>query len=478
MSDEALTAFETGKKLLDDKKAPEAVSAFAKAVRLAPQIGEYRAWYAQALLGDGQPEAALREAEHAVQLDPQGGKGYRLVGHAAGKLKDDTRAIQAYSQAIKLDENDTTAYDRRGDCYYRLNDYKRAIEDYSHVVALMADDLQGRADALAERGNAYHMLKDFEKAIADAHQAITLVPTHARAFATRGWAYAAQQKYRPAIDDYNRAIELGLKQLYVYARRLDSYYAVQDWPNWVLDYARTLELGDKPSFTDSKGFTSPVARASIETSHKHFRESLLPGLLERGEKLVYYAPLLMLMWGRRSGQRMVNGASFQQELGTEGHGYVCVSNHNVYLCSFGQISMAFDREAKGPLSFLQGFLPVPDQTEVCKTDQSWTVQHQSLQGTQIITDPLIKHPSVRMVTHSQTWDLYTFFDDVREILSAALNLALAGQLVDWWPKKPSPDQQAARSTIDLLKELGDLMKSGVITEAEFEAKKRELLARL
>ncbi len=123
------------------------------------------------------------------------------------------------------------------------------------------------------------------------------------------------------------------------------------------------------------------------------------------------------------------------------------------------------------------FLLGPDQTEVCKADQFWSVPNHSIQGAQVITEPGIDRLFVRLITPSQSWIIFARNTEL-EILTAALNLASTGRLNDWWPNKASQNDQAARSTIDLLKELGELKMAGVITEAEFEAKKREQLARL
>ena len=70
MSNDAQVAFEHGKSLFEEENFSEAVSAFAKVVRLEPQNAEYHAWLARALTGDNEFSKAMEEVTRAIQLDP------------------------------------------------------------------------------------------------------------------------------------------------------------------------------------------------------------------------------------------------------------------------------------------------------------------------------------------------------------------------------------------------------------------------
>ena len=57
-------------------------------------------------------------------------------------------------------------------------------------------------------------------------------------------------------------------------------------------------------------------------------------------------------------------------------------------------------------------------------------------------------------------------------------MAATGKLSEVFPSSAHPSKATQAEVISLLKELGELKEKGIITESEFNAKKKELLSRL
>lgn len=92
--------------------------------------------------------------------------------------------------------------------------------------------------------------------------------------------------------------------------------------------------------------------------------------------------------------------------------------------------------------------------------------------TSIERKSLMGHNTLRM--HTSHDDL-AFKSFKKEDLEALVNAVEAGRTTTP-PSAPAPAQ--APDSLDMLKKLGELKDAGVLTAAEFEAKKAELLARL
>ena len=68
--------------------------------------------------------------------------------------------------------------------------------------------------------------------------------------------------------------------------------------------------------------------------------------------------------------------------------------------------------------------------------------------------------------------------DQREKLATGLEMARSGALVEIWSHPPSEQASDSDAVVGLLKQLKELLDAGVLTEAEFQEKKAQLLARL
>ena len=438
MSTESQTLFEQGKQLLDEEKNTEAVSAFAKAVSIEPNNSEYRAWFAQALITNQQYDEAVSQGSFAVQFDPQNAKGFRQRGFANFYLEKYEDAVKDLSQAILIDkdeENIANALLQRGSSYYELKKYESAIQDFTRVIEHKANSY-----LYIQRGYCYYNLKNYKSAIIDFTNAIGLEPTNVNA----------------------------------YYWRANSYFFTNELENSLLDDARYHDIGGNIDLISKNDIRGDDYLLFLDTINTHLSKTFLPILSKRKETIVRIFPIWIILWGHYKQQYMVNGGSFEREVGTYGQGYVCLTNQNVYICSLGSLCNNVKKVVKNPLSFLLGMI---ERYEYSKTDQLWSINNQDVKGTQIKTDDSLKKDFILLRTDDTNWDLNPFFSDEKERLFTALNMARMGKFNNIWPSKKTSTPSSSE-IMDLIKKLSELRNQDAITEAEFENKKKDLLSRL
>ena len=63
-------------------------------------------------------------------------------------------------------------------------------------------------------------------------------------------------------------------------------------------------------------------------------------------------------------------------------------------------------------------------------------------------------------------------------LNVAISMAITGKYAEIWSHENSSNRDDKDDVFRLLKNLGELKAQGIITESEFEEKKKELLSRI
>lgn len=88
MSQSAQSSFELGKEHLENKRFNDAIKAFLLAIKNEPDIAEYHAYLASAMVKSEQYEGAIQEANLAINIDPlcilafkRRGDANRMLGH-------------------------------------------------------------------------------------------------------------------------------------------------------------------------------------------------------------------------------------------------------------------------------------------------------------------------------------------------------------------------------------------------------------
>lgn len=322
--------------------------------------------------------------------------------------------------------------------------------------------------------------KDFQKAIEQATRAIEIDPNMSVAYRSRAWSYVDTKNIDGAFKDITKAIELDGSNPKNYWLRSYIYSLKEDVQNSLLDNARYNDLLGEVSLyePDEK---DPAAKSTLEAVNAHLKNHLYPQIKANGEIIVEYWRSV-LIWGRETKQVMLDGTTHKQEHGSLGVGYVCLTDQNLRIVSLGKPSEILEKERKndnrGVLSFVLGPLrEYMDKTKVETTDQLWTVSNRNIKDAQILTDEFLmgKDSLLFIATPLVTYQVYT---SSLQMLSAAINMAMSGKFSEIWSLKKVEEKNSKEDVIQLLKNLGNLKTQGIITESEFEEKKKELLARL
>jgi hypothetical protein len=321
---------------------------------------------------------------------------------------------------------------------------------------------------------------DYQRAIEEASHILEKSPNLSAVYRLRALANVEVKNTSEALKDITRAIALDSSKPRYYGTRAYVHFLLGDLHNAILDSARCNDLLEEVD-TLSVDENDPESKFIVETINSHFTSLVYPQLKSNGEILVQYWRSF-LAWGRETKQVMLNGTTHKQENGTIGLGYVCLTDQNLRIISLGKPSELIERERKNSKRGIGSILFGPlrellDKTGVSTIDQNWVIPNNTLQGAQLLTDAFLMEdkPLLFVKTPLTTFEILTASMDE---LNVAISMAITGKLTEIWPHKDSSSGAAREDVIRLLKELGELKTQGIITESEFEEKKKELLSRI
>ncbi|MCP4536738.1 MAG: tetratricopeptide repeat protein [Chloroflexi bacterium] len=193
-----------GHKYRQEKKWREAIEAYTRVIRRAPDNAEAYKWRAAAYGGLGNRDQAVADYTKAIELDPNPTL-YHWRGNAYRGLRDYDRTIIDYTKALELAPSNAHIYFDRGEVYYhRLGNYERAIVDYNKAIAIKPS----HDYFYYGRGSYYYALEDYDQALADFNKAIDLNPNLDIVYHYRGMLYQKLGKKEKAIADFLRHLEL------------------------------------------------------------------------------------------------------------------------------------------------------------------------------------------------------------------------------------------------------------------------------
>jgi hypothetical protein len=126
-----------------------------------------------------------------------------------------------------------------------------------------------------------------------------------------------------------------------------------------------------------------------------------------------------------------------------------------------------DDKKRGAIGLLADiFNNTRDQTKPTNHDNYWEVPTESIMGAQIADDRFVGAPLIRVVSPALTWQ---FFVVDQDLVLTGLNMVLA--------KNTRIETENANNIASLLRELTSLYNEKVITDEEYEQKKKDLLSR-
>jgi len=139
MDDEFMQLMKLGMQHLDKGEAQKALEAYQKALQIHPAQVEIRLNLAITHLWLNQPDAALQQAQEAIQLDRNSAAGYYLAGCACLRKGRFDEAIQHFQNSMNLDPSVATLYYMLGQARLGAGQTEAAIDDFREAIRLQAD---------------------------------------------------------------------------------------------------------------------------------------------------------------------------------------------------------------------------------------------------------------------------------------------------------------------------------------------------
>jgi len=159
---------------------------------------------AQAYRELGEPRAAVRDLDAAVQRDPKNAEMMGLRGYVYFEMKQYERAIADFDAALQLDPRNLNALLGRGNANADRGRIDLAMQDYN----LATQRNPSAPEPFFNRGKVYFMQRNYDGVVSELTQAIRLNPARGEYFGLRGGAYAMNKDYERALADLDQAIRL------------------------------------------------------------------------------------------------------------------------------------------------------------------------------------------------------------------------------------------------------------------------------
>ncbi len=223
----ATAYFERGNLYFKLKRYDEAISDYARAIELKPELSE-----------DCQKNLPS-DFYQRVEKYLKDANVYTERGKAHLKQENYDEAIRDFNQAVAvIKANCAEAYNNLGIAHYKAGKYNEAIQDFSESVKLKPD----YAEAYNNRGDTYYSKKNYEQAIEDYTAAVMHNPKFFEAYNNLGLAHYNSEKYDLAIQDYSEAIKIFNNYAPAYYNRACAYDKLGDKGKAIRDYAKAVEL--------------------------------------------------------------------------------------------------------------------------------------------------------------------------------------------------------------------------------------------
>jgi len=222
---------------------------FRQAAGISPSSFGAAEWASRGdtLLGQGQPQQALKFYENAIQVDLSCSWAYRGKGLALKETSDQMpekieEVLRCFDRAIEFDPKSARLLVEKGNIYYEMRQYKAAADCYTKATELdpksevawgnlclsqeeLADYSQAlvsaekrlaidpnSVDALVHKGFCLDRLKRLDESTATYQKALELGPEDFGANNNMGWNLRQMQKYKEALPYFEKAIGANPKE--------------------------------------------------------------------------------------------------------------------------------------------------------------------------------------------------------------------------------------------------------------------------
>ena len=220
-----------GSVLCDKKRDYDgAITAFRRAIELAPTEASYRHNLSRALTGKGAHNEAIETLRLAMRLFPDDANARDLFGDALVRKGELDKAIRVFRETIQQHPKRAQSLNNLGLAFSAKGALDDAIAAYQKSINLDANAFEAHMNLCI----AFMHKKTWDNAIAAANEAIRCKPDLAEAHCNLGQALREKGQLQEALRELRRGHELGAK---------DPNWAFPS-AKWVADCERLLEKSD------------------------------------------------------------------------------------------------------------------------------------------------------------------------------------------------------------------------------------------
>lgn len=234
--------YQAGLKLKDEKKLPEAIAAFEKALELKPNYGMalYESgWCNNEINKYSNAIALLRKARNFMSNEF---KVFFELGFAFEKSENYDSAIAAYNNCLRLKSDYANTYKQLGYIYYEKDNYNEAIAQFQKYELNAKTPI---TDYLYwyRKGFSYNALKDYESAKTNLKKSLEFKSDYINTYLELGFAETKLKNNDAAIEWFKKAKDIDPKSHIPYNGIAEVYRDnlkdMNEAMNW---YRKTLEV--------------------------------------------------------------------------------------------------------------------------------------------------------------------------------------------------------------------------------------------
>lgn len=166
-------------------------------------------------LGATQNRGAVALCTDALKRYPNESRIYNLRSTARHHQRDYQAALEDANVAIQLNPNNAQYYNSRGVTLHEMRWLEEALKDKNKAVQLAPNN----ARYYNSRSTTLHEMKRFGRALEDANQAIQLDPDNAQYYDSRSATLRELKRLEEALDDETKAVQLEPQNALFYRHR-------------------------------------------------------------------------------------------------------------------------------------------------------------------------------------------------------------------------------------------------------------------
>jgi tetratricopeptide (TPR) repeat protein len=227
-----------GVSLLRDKKYPEAIELFSKAIAVDPKAIPPYGLRGSVYMRLKKYDKAIGNWNQAISALPDEGIVYCQRGRTYLMMRQDDNALNDFNTAISKSPMYFPAYLSKGDMLVRRREFGKALENYAQAVAAM----KGNPAPYFQRGRIYFIMKDSDKAMENLETALELRPDYVDALVMKSHVYAQRREYAQGIAVLEKAVQQR-KRDYILPYQLGRlYHDAKRYEEAVKAFSNAIEL--------------------------------------------------------------------------------------------------------------------------------------------------------------------------------------------------------------------------------------------